>query len=199
MIESKHEQGSEEWLKDRLGVVTASNFSKVISKGTGRRTYMLQLAAESLSGIGQPFFSNAAMEWGTEHESEAREAYELVTDNEVIEKGLIYLTEAKRIGASPDGVIGDKGGIEIKCPNSTTHLEWVLAGKLPAKHKAQVQGCMWVCNREWWDFVTYDPRMKNPLFKITVKRDDDYIRNLQEECVKFVSELDEMIEKYSNI
>ena len=198
MIESTAEQGSAEWLAARLGVVTASNFAKVISKGVGRRAYMLQLAAERLSGLSQPFFRNTAMEWGTEHEQEARECYELFSDNTVIEKGLIYLDDSKQIGASPDGLIGENGGIEIKCPNSTTHIEWVLSGKLPSKHKAQVQGCMWVTGRDWWDFATYDPRVNNSLFIVRVTRDDEYVSKLSESCTAFLIELNAMTEKFNN-
>ena len=190
-----HEQRSPEWFKARLGVITASNFAKVLSKGTTRRTYMLQLAAETLSDAQQPSFCNDAMQWGIDHEDEAANAYEFLTGN-TVEPVSLCLLDHHNIGASPDGLVGDDGLIEIKCPNSTTHIEWAVAGKLPAKHKAQVQGQLWVTERAWCDFISYDPRLENSLFTVRVTRDDKYIETLNNACMEFLSELEQLIGQY---
>jgi putative phage-type endonuclease len=189
------EQGTEEWYQARLGKVTASNFAKVLSKGETRKTYMLQLVAERLTGEKQDTYTNAAMEWGTEHEPQARATHEFVKDIEVKEIGFCLLNDD--VGYSPDGFIGDNGLAEYKCPNTTTHLNWVLAGRLPAKHKAQVQGGMWITEREYCDFVSFDPRITGTanLFICRVERDEEYIKTLAESVDKFVAELHAMLTK----
>jgi putative phage-type endonuclease len=191
----EHEQGSEGWLQARLGVITASNFSKVLAGGKGltRKSYMLDLASQRLSSELPEPFTNAAMEWGTEHEPQARAMYELETGSKVAEVGLCKLSD--NIGASPDGFVGDNGLIEIKCPNTSTHIETILSGKMPTKHNAQVQGQLWVTDREWCDFVSFDPRISNSLFCVRVIRDKDYILNLSEACNKFLDELLAIIER----
>lgn len=197
------EQGSEEWLAARAGVVTASNFSKVLASGRGggeskiRRGYMVQLLAERLTGLPQETFTNAAMQWGTEHEPQARALYELLTDEEVIQVGLCLMTDD--VGASPDGLIGDCGGVEIKCPNTTTHIETILSGKMPPEHRPQVQGCMYVTGRDWWDFVSFDPRMPTDkqLFTVRVERDAEYISKLDEAVQEFLRELNELQERFA--
>lgn len=190
IIHSDIIQGSDEWYKIRLGKVTASNFSKVLAKGQGktRKAYMLKLAAERLTGESQESYSNGSMDWGTEHEDEARRHYEAINGVTVDQVGFVELNED--VGASPDGLIGEDGGLEQKCPLTTTHLEYIMANKAPSVYVPQIQGTMWVTGRKWWDFASYDPRMKsNKMFKIRVHRDQEYIDNLQYEVDKFVKEL----------
>jgi len=196
------EQGSPEWLQMRLGVITASKFKDVISSGRGsapsktRQSYMYQLAAETVTGQGQDFYSNEFMVWGTETEPEARTVYELKSGNKVNEVAFVKLDNLN-VGVSPDGLIGEDGGIEIKCPKTSTQIETFLSGKMPSYHKAQVQGCMWVTGREWWDFVSYDPRIDGEAsyFCQRIERDENYITDLSKKCVEFQNELEEIINK----
>lgn len=189
-------QGSDDWFQARLGKITGSCFGKVLAKGQGktRKSYMIQLAAERLSGLPQESYSNAVMERGSLIEPQARAAYEDVYGVEVQEVGFVELNE--NVGVSPDGLVGEDGGVEIKSPNSTTHIETILSGKMPPKHKPQVQGNMWVCGRDWWDFVSFDPRVKDcRIWTIRVERDQEYIDNLSEEVDRFVKELEAMTDK----
>ena len=192
------EQGTEEWLNLRLAVITASKYKDVLAGGKGltRSAYMRQLAAEAITGIRTESFSNSAMEWGTEHEPQAKAMYELMKCEEVEEIAFIK-HDYINTGVSPDGLIGDTGLIEIKCPNTTTQIETVLGGKMPTCHIPQVQGQLWVSEREWCEFVSFDPRIngKSSFFCIRVHRDDEYINKLESAVIKFDSELQEMIDK----
>ncbi len=196
------EQGTDEWHEMRRGVITASRFKDVMSKGRGdapsktRQSYMLELAAESLTGNVEHFEPNKYMQWGTEKEPEAKSMYELITDNEVSEVAFIK-HDTLNCGVSPDGLVNDNGGLEIKCPKTTTQIETFLSGKMPSQHKAQVQGCMWVTEREWWDFVSFDPRIvgESSFFTVRVERDEDYIANLAEQISLFDEELQQLITK----
>lgn len=191
------EQGSDAWLQARCGVITASNFSAVISKGATRKTYLMKMAAERITGEVGENFTNKAMEWGTAHEPQARANYELETFNDVEEVGFIVANDW--VGVSPDGLIGDNGLLEIKCPNTNTHIETVLSNKMPAKHKPQVQGQLLVSKREWCDFVSYDPRVPNhKLFITRVSRDEKYIKELELAIDQFTNELQEIFYKFSN-
>jgi len=181
-------QGSQEWFKVRCGKVTGSGFANILVKGKGktRTTYMLKLAAERATGVIQPTFQNDAMRWGSETEPQARAYYERVTGNKVEQVGFVELNEY--VGVSPDGIVGD-GLIEIKCPNTATHIGYLKAGVLPSAYKAQVQGQMWVADKKWCDFVSFDPRCPEPYFCIRVERDNDYIKTLSEAVEVFVMEL----------
>lgn len=187
------EQGSADWLALRAGRVTASNFGKVIAGGQGktRRAYMLQLVAERLTGEPAETYTNAAMEWGTQTEPQARAVYELMTGREVEE--VTITLEGDYIGASPDGLV-DEGGLEIKCPNTSTHLDYLLRGELPAQYRPQVQGCMWVHRAPWWDFMSFDPRLPpaSQAFVLRVRRDQAYIESLEGSVVAFVDEMLEL-------
>lgn len=191
------EQGSKEWLLERCGYVTASRLKDVLAKGQGktRESYMRRIIAERLTLTPAPSFTNSAMEWGTRNEPLARMRYELGTDLVVRETGFTKHPTIKWVGGSPDGLT-DIGGVEFKCPESTTHLDWLESGKLPAEHAAQVQGLMWVHDSEVWDFVSFDPRFTDEYlqyFCVRVKRDDDYIANLEKEVVRFLDEVSERI------
>lgn len=196
-----NEQGTDEWLKDRYGIATASRFNDVMAKiksgeAAYRYNYKAEKVAERLTGLPTPSFSNAAMQWGTDHEDEAREVYELITGAKVEQTGLVK-HKTLEAGASPDGLVGDDGLIEIKCPNSATHIQTLFAQDMPKKHIAQVQGQMWITDRQWCDFISYDPRMddKNAIFIVRVERDEEYIQLLEAEVRKFLEEVDEMVEK----
>lgn len=187
-------QGSDEWFAARLGKATASCFSEVLNKKTGRGTYMIKLAAERLTGLPQDSYSNAVMERGKEVEPEARECYEVIYHEKVVQVGFVELNEW--IGASPDGLIGDEGLAELKCPNTTTHISYILKDKMPAKYIPQVQGQLWVTGRKWCDFISYDPRLSSrPLWSVRIQRDEEYIRNLEAATNVFVKELKELIAK----
>jgi len=192
------EQGTDEWLALRLGVVTASKFKDVLAGGKGltRLSYMRQLAAETLTGAPIESFKSSAMEWGNETEPQAKAMYELLTASEVEEIAFIK-HDSINVGVSPDGLVGDNGLIEIKCPNSTTQIETFLKGKMPTGHIPQVQGQLWISEREWCDFVSFDPRIngKSSFFKIRIERDDKYIQELETKVKFFNEELNEMINK----
>lgn len=188
-------QGGPEWFAARLGLPTASSFSKVLAGGEGktRKAYMLQLAAEILTGQSVEGFSSAAMEHGKEHEAGARAAYELMNDCTV---DLVGLCKNYGAGASPDGLVGDRGLIEIKCPNTTTHRETLLSGRVPTGHIPQIQGQLWITERDWCDFVSYDPRIKSAsqYFCKRVMRDETYITNkLAPAVALFLADLEKLI------
>ncbi len=188
-------QNSEEWYQVRLGKVTASCFSKANAGGQGktRKTYMIQLIAERLTQSEQEGFSSAVMVRGQEIEPYAREYYELLNDVSIREVGFVERNE--NIGASPDGFIGEDGLIEIKCPLSTTHIATILADKVPTTHKPQIQGQLWVCEREWCDFVSYDPRVRQrPFFCERIYRDEDYIKELHIKIQMFIDEMNQMMQ-----
>lgn len=195
------EQGSKEWLMMRLGKLTASKFSDVMAKGRGsapsktRESYMYQLAAEILTGEPQDSFTNKAMEWGNECEPAARAAYELKHDIDVVQ--CAFIERDQWVGVSPDGLVGENGLLEIKCPNSVTQIKRVLSGEFPKEYTAQVQGQLWVSGREWCDFVSYDPRINTDAdyFEIRVFRDEEYIENLATQCTDFIEELTDLLTK----
>ena len=198
------EQGSPEWLAAKKGCVGASHISDVLSKlkrsdaeSASRRAYKMQLVAERLSGLTTTTFVNAAMEWGTQTEPLARAAYEIATDAMVDRIGFVYHQTIKWAGASPDGLIGEDGLLEIKCPNSTTHLEYILADYPPAEYKPQMLWQMACTGRKWCDFVSYDPRMPEnlQLFVCRLERDDAVIAEMEAEVIKFLAEVDEVIAK----
>ena len=199
IIESM-EQGTQEWLELRLGKVTASKFSEVMTNGRGgkpsatAKSYMIKLVAEILRGQPMPFFENDAMRWGTETEPQARAMYELKNDVDVKEVAFVELNEF--VGVSPDGLVGDEGLLEIKCPNTETQIKRFLDGVgLPKEYEAQVQGQLWVTGRKWCDFVSFDPRIdvEASYIQTRVYRDEEYIAKLEDKVTAFVEEMKEMI------
>ena len=188
------EQGSPEWFQARLGLPTASEFSTVMAKGKDggksvtRRTYMLKLAGELLTGEPMEAYTNQHMERGKEQEAEARSAYELMRDIDTDQVGFIVNGDK---GCSPDSLIGAEGGLEIKTALPHIQVDRLLKGELPSEHRAQVQGNMWVTERQWWDFVSYCPRL--PLLIVRVPRDDGYIATLAGAVKAFNEELAETV------
>ena len=190
------DQGTDEWHELRNGLVTASKFKDAMAGGAGktRKSYMYQLAAEAITGQREESFSSQYMEWGNETEPQARAMYEFDTGYTVDEVSFIRL-DGHKVGCSPDGLIGDDGLVEFKCPKTTTQIETFLSGKMPTGHKPQVQGQMWVADREWCDFVSFDPRISGAasFFKVRIMRDEEYIKELSEKIFKFEEELAETI------
>ena len=188
------QQQSEEWFAARLGKVTASKFSEVLNKKTGRGLYMRKLAAEILTGLAEESFHNKIMDNGAETEAEAKEYYSKLFGVEVNLVGFIEKDEW--IGCSPDGLIGDDGTIEVKCPLGSTHIDYIIRNTMPPVYVPQIQGQLWVTGRQWCDFVSYVPAMSSkPLHSIRIKRDDEYILNLEAETNIFIKELKELIAK----
>lgn len=190
------EQGSKEWLELRLGKVTASRIADVLAKGKSgealsREDYRYELVVQRLTGDPGESFTNAAMEWGTATEPQARIAYEAQADVFVEQVPFVLHPTIEWFGCSPDGLIGDKGLLEIKCPNSKTHIKYLNAGKPPAKYAPQMQCQMAVTGRQWCDFVSFDPRLPGDLqlFVVRLDRDDDYIKSMEVEVVKFLDEV----------
>jgi putative phage-type endonuclease len=190
-------QGSPEWFAQRLGHVTASRLSDVMAKGKSgeaatRAKYRLQLVAERVTGLVADSFTSEAMQWGIDQEKFARMRYEAETGCMVDEAGFYTHPTIKWLGASPDGIVsGGKGLIEIKCPNTQTHLGYRLDNKPPATYINQMQCQMWVTYSDWCDFVSYDPRVPDhlQLFVVRLNRDDVLIAKMEVEVVQFLSEV----------
>lgn len=194
-------QGSPEWHAARLGKVTASRVADVIAKtksgwGAGRKNYMAELVAERLTGTTADSFTNAAMKWGNDTEPQARAAYEFFGDAVVVEVGFVDHPTIPTCGASPDGLIGDDGLIEIKCPNTATHIDTLLNKKIPGRYITQIQWQLACTGRQWCDFASFDPRMPENLrlFVQRIKRDSDMIIELETDIRMFLVELDQIIE-----
>jgi putative phage-type endonuclease len=202
------EQRTEEWHLARLGKVTASRVGDVLAKiktgeSASRKNYKMELVVQRLTGQPQESFTNAAMEWGTATEPQARMAYEAHTGLFVEEKGFIDHPTIEGFGCSPDGVIGETlhskhnsitpmtGLIEIKCPNTATHIETVLENKAPSKYIPQMQCQMAVTGAKWCDFVSFDPRVPEDLqlLVVRVERDQEYIDSMEVEVKQFLSEV----------
>ncbi|CAB4126097.1 phage_rel_nuc, putative phage-type endonuclease [uncultured Caudovirales phage] len=195
------EQRTEQWFAARLGKVTASRVSDVMSRtakgpGASRETYMTQLIAEVITGQRGESFSSAAMQWGTDQEPHARAAYELRTREFVDETGFHVHPRISQCGASPDGLVLN-GLIEIKCPATTTHIEYLVSKRVPAKYQAQMQLQMAVMERPWCDFVSFDPRMPVDLqlLILRVERDQTYIDLMEKEVELFLGEMNARIDQ----
>lgn len=201
-------QRSPEWFEARLGKVTASNFKNVMAKlktgapAQARKDYLMQVVAERLSGQPTSHYVTPAMQWGTDQEPVARDAYVAKTGHDVLEVGFIQ-HPTLAAGASPDGIImldGDTGVLEIKCPTTQKFVEWAMAGTMPDEHVAQVQGQMWLTQSSWAHFVAFDPRLEPNLRLLTlrVERDDEYIARLDSEVRAFLDEVDATIDRMRN-
>jgi putative phage-type endonuclease len=196
------EQQTNEWFTARLGKVTASRVADVIAKtktgySASRDNYMAQLICERLTGQKGELFTNAAMEHGTQTEPLARSAYENARNLLVKEVGFINHPRIEMSGASPDGLVADDGLVEIKCPNTATHIDTLLSGKVPTKYITQMQWQMLCCQRKWCDFVSFDNRLPEhlQLFVQEVEFDPEYAAMLEKEVVLFLTELDNKVAK----
>ena len=189
------EQRTEEWFAARLGKVTASRVADVLAKiktgeSASRKNYKMELVVQRLTNKVGESFTNAAMEWGTEQEPFARMAYEAHTGTFVKEEGFVDHPTIEGFGCSPDGIVGE-GLIEIKCPNTATHIETVLENKAPSKYIPQMQCQMACTGAKWCDFVSFDPRVPEDLqlFVVRVERDQEYIDAMEVEVKQFLSEV----------
>ena len=203
MVDLAIKQGTEEWHQIRLGKLTASRVSDVMSKiksgeSAGRKNYKMDLVVERFTNTPTSSFTNAAMAWGTETEPLARMAYEVHSGNFVETVAFIQHPSIEWFGCSPDGLIGSEGNLEIKCPNTSTHIDYLLAGVPPAKYVPQMQTQMACTGRLWTDFVSYDPRLppELQLFVVRLDRDEAYIQQIEDEVKQF---LDEVKQIYSQL
>lgn len=192
------EQRTDDWFAARLGKVTASSLYKVLAKtktgyGADRANYMTQLVLERVTGTKAEGYINSEMQWGIDQEPFARAAYEAHTGVLVDEIGFMPHPTIEMSGASPDGLVGIFGMVEIKCPSSKTALEcWLSDNPVESKYFAQMQWQMRCAERAWCDYVVFDPRMpqKAQLFIHRVERDDKWIEETEKEVVKFLAEVD---------
>lgn len=196
------EQGSAEWFAARCGKATGSKIHDIIAKTkTGysatRKNYEALLIAERMTGEVADSFSNSAMEWGKEQEGNALEAYCFENDVEADLIGFVEHPTITMSGASPDALIGHDGLIEIKCPNTSTHIETLLGARIKANYNTQMQWQMACTGRKWCDFASYDPRLPAPLqlHVRRVPRDDALISDLEREVSEFLGNLSEKVEK----
>ena len=200
------EQGSAEWLAARLGSVGATAVATTLAKGRGgaesvtRRKLLILKATERLTGKGEETYTNAAMAWGTEQEPLARAVYADERDVEVVTCGLFRHPVLPFTHASPDGLVGDDGLIEIKCPLSTTHSDTIFGGQIPTDYIIQMQWQMECAGRQWCDFVSFDPRFPPhlQLFYKRVERDNAHIAELVASVQRFNGEVETMMDYFSN-
>lgn len=199
-------QGSPEWFAARVGKVTASRMADLCARtksgwGASRANYLSALVCERLTGAKEETYVNAAMQWGTDKEPEARAAYEFLTSNPVDLVGFIDHPKIPMSGASPDGHIREDGSLEIKCPNTATHIEFLLEQEIPLKYMLQMQWQLACSGRQWADFVSYDPRMPEGLrlFIKRVPRDSVLIPTLEKDVRDFLAELDSMVSQLTQL
>ncbi len=200
------QQQSDEWFAARLGKVTASRVSDLMATtksgySTSLANYMAELICERLTGQREESYTNGAMQWGTEKEPQARASYEFLQNATVLECGFVDHHSIPMFGASPDGLIGDDGLVEIKCPNTATHIEFLLTGCVPSKYVLQMQTQMACAGRKWCDFVSFDPRLPDDM-QMFVKRvlfDQLAVSDIQDATVKFLAELDHKISQLRNM
>lgn len=193
-------QGTEAWKQQRLGRATASKISDIVARtktgrGASRANYAAQLIVERLTGIPQDSYTNAAMQWGTEQEPKARENYSMLNNVTVEECGFFIHPSIPQSGASPDGLIGADGLIEIKCPTTASHLDTLLGEPIEKKYLYQMQWQMACTKRKWCDFCSYDPRLPFELQMkvIRIQRDDILLEQLQKDVIEFLAEIDAKI------
>jgi predicted phage-related endonuclease len=198
------EQGTDEWFDARLGLATASRFKDVLAtikngESAARRNYRAELVVERLTGKPLDRFKTAAMEWGNDTEDLARMTYMLITGNKVKETGF-WKHPVLEAGASPDGLVGKDGLIEIKCKNLANHIEVLRIGRMPKEHEAQVQGQMLMTNRKWCDFVSFAPELPEnaQTLIVRVERDNNYIANLLSELETFLNEVEDEVNFIKN-
>lgn len=196
-------QNTAEWLEIRCGKITASRIADVLAtlkkggEGADRKNYRIEVLAERISGRIEDHYVSAEMAWGSEFEPIARSAYEIATGEIVDTVGFVLHPTFDFAGGSPDGLVGEDGGIELKCPKTTTHIKWMTAGGVPEEHQAQ---CLWnmaCAERDWWDFISFDPRMPDGLkvYIERMERDEARIRLIEAEVVRFNDEIEAAADK----
>jgi putative phage-type endonuclease len=194
------EQRTDEWFAARCGRVTASRVADVLSEiktgeSASRKNYRSELIIERLTGKKTEGFVNAAMQWGIDQETLAIATYEIKTGNFVDKVGFVNHPTIDMFGCSPDGYVGADGLIEVKAPNSMTHIEYLEQDKVPTKYIPQIQCQLSVTGRKWCDFVSFDPRLPDGLQILIVRleRDDEYIEKLEARVVKFLDEVNSAV------
>lgn len=190
------EQRSTEWYAARCGSLGASQLNEALATtkngwGASRENLKNRIIAERLTGTPTETFQNAAMIWGVETEDQARKAYESETGTFVEEMGIAFHPDLKNTHASPDGLVGEDGLLEIKCPNTTTHIETLKSQKVPSKYMNQMLWQMRCADRQWCDYVSFDPRLPSrlQLFIKRVERDDAAIAELETKVAEFLDEV----------
>ena len=199
-------QGTREWLDARLGWTTGSRIVDIMPGVKGkylasRKNYMAEKVIEILTNQSPEHFTSESMQWGTDTEPLARSAYEAITGNFVDEDGFIPHPTIAKLGASPDGIVNPDGCIEIKCPNSATHIQTLLTGKVMRNYIFQMNCEMMCLEKQWCDFISFDPRMPENL-QLYIKRfprDEMIIAEIEIEVQKFQNELQEMLTKIKEI
>jgi len=193
------EQGTEEWKLARLGKVTASRVSAArAKKGTATRAdYIADIITERLTGSPIESYTNAYMEWGTANEPLARAAYEIKTGIWVEQVAIVNHPTIPNFAASPDGLVWTDGLLEIKCPKTSTHLNWMMKGEPPSDHKHQMLAQLACTGREWVDFVSFDPRLPEhlQLFVVRFQPERKDIEDLEKDVMTFLEEVDTMQRK----
>ena len=201
------EQGTPEWQALRIGKLTASRVADMLAtvkagESMSRKNLRADLIAERLTGSKTESYSNSAMNWGVETEPQARAAYEVFSYNFVDQVAFVDHQTIPNFGCSPDGLVGDDGLIEIKCPNTSTHLEYIETRKPPSKYLTQMMSQMSVTGRKWCDFVSFDPRLPDglKLLVVRIERDEEVIAKIEAEAIKFLAEVDaKIIELYKQV
>jgi len=190
------QQGTPEWLALRAGKVTASRVADILAKtktgvSASRGNYLIQLAIERATGNIEPSYTNEAMQWGIDNEAQARMAYEVESGNFVDQVPFVDHPNIDDFGCSPDGLVGNLGLVEIKCPNSSTHWSYIKDNAPPNKYYIQMQAQMACTNTEWCDFVSFDPRMpdRSQLLIVRVDRDNEFISQMEEAVKQFLNEV----------
>lgn len=196
------QQGSAEWLQERTGKVTASRVKDVLAvtrsgEGAARGKYKMELLTELITGNAAEHYVSPAMDFGTEYEPVALAAYEMAKEVSVERIGYVRHPSILRCGASPDGLVGDDGLVEIKVPNTSTHLGYYLAEVVPSDYKPQMLFQMACTGRKWCDFVSYDPRLPEDfgLFIVRFHRDELAIAKMEAAVTEFIAELEAMADK----
>jgi putative phage-type endonuclease len=196
------EQGSAEWKAARLGKVSASRIDEMVARtktgwGASRANYAAELIAEHLTGQPAEKFTSIAMQWGTDTEADAKDCYCFLRDAEIEPVGLVLHPTIAMACASPDGLVGDDGLIEVKCPNTATHIDTLLSETVPDKYVKQMLWQMACTGRQWCDFVSFDPRMPPAMqtFIKRVPRDAAAIAELEREAIVFLNEIDATLSK----
>lgn len=200
------EQRTDDWFAARLGNITASRIADVVARiksgwGASRQKYKDDLMSERLTMMPTVMFTNAAMQWGIDTEDDAASYYELMTDYEVKTVGYVKHPIIERAGASPDRLVNDSGLVEIKCPNTSTHIETIRTKTIPKKYRLQMQWQMACTEREWCDFVSFDPRIVDEdlnYFCVRVERDQEIIDYLTTEVLVFNEEIELEIARLKN-
>ena len=200
------EQGTNDWFAERCGKATGSRIADAVARtksgwGASRKNYMAQLIAERLTGQVAESYTNAAMQWGIDTEPEAVAAYAFLTGHDVQEVGFVPHPSIEDSGASPDRLVNDDGLVEVKCPNTATHIDTLIGQKIDRRYLIQIQWQLACTGRQWCDFVSYDPRLPGHLsmFVQRVGRDDDWIAELEKDVTEFLAELSDKVKQLETL